>query len=282
MSIQQVADAHYRRSQAHAARVVAAALAVWREVGPAGWQTEVRRVAGLLAAGQLVAAVQAAEYLLAVADEQGMDPASATLVPRALAGTAANGRELTDILSIPAQRATALLDGGATAADAATSGAATLTRIVGNEVVQAGTTGTQIGMVGQQQMTGYVRLLQAPSCGRCAVLAGKWFRWNEGFRRHPQCDCVHVPAADTGDAIALQTNPTAYFNSLSEADQNRLFGASAADAIRGGQSMSRAVATARGSKSGLAVPPTVERLIADKSRDAAIAALTRSGYLVAA
>src|SRR5690606_41194169 len=43
---------------------------------------------------------------------------------------------------------------------------------------------------------GYVRMLNPPSCSRCAILAGRWFRWNDGFLRHPRCDCVHIPAKD--------------------------------------------------------------------------------------
>lgn len=309
MALEQVAQAHYRRSQAHAARVVAAALAVWREVGPAGWQTEVRRVAGLLAAGQLVAAVQAAEYLVAVAQEQDMAPAGATLVPRALAGVAANGRDLTDILSIPAQRATALLEGGATAADAATSGAATLTRIVGNEVVQAGTTGTQIAMTGQERVTGYIRMLQAPACGRCVILAGAWYEWNAGFKRHPGCDCIHVPAADSFGVSDLRTNPREYFNSLPPGQQDRVFGNKAnADAVREGADIGRVVnaqsfryrgrttsglyefavgdgrtlqATRRGTLTqpgGRLTPKSIYQL-ADGDRAEAVRLLTDNGYL---
>lgn len=44
-----------------------------------------------------------------------------------------------------------------------------------------------------EERVGSVRQLTSPSCKRCAVLAGRWYRWSEGFQRHPKCDCVMVP-----------------------------------------------------------------------------------------
>jgi hypothetical protein len=43
---------------------------------------------------------------------------------------------------------------------------------------------------------GWVRMINPPCCQRCAVLAGKFFRSNDGFDRHPQCDCRHVPTSE--------------------------------------------------------------------------------------
>ena len=40
-------------------------------------------------------------------------------------------------------------------------------------------------------------MVSAPCCQRCAVLAGKFFKWNDGFLRHPRCDCRHIPAKDS-------------------------------------------------------------------------------------
>lgn len=39
----------------------------------------------------------------------------------------------------------------------------------------------------------HVRYLSPPSCSRCAVLAGRVYRYSEGFLRHPNCDCVMIP-----------------------------------------------------------------------------------------
>jgi hypothetical protein len=40
-------------------------------------------------------------------------------------------------------------------------------------------------------------MVNPPCCQRCAVLAGQVFRSNQGFARHPRCDCVHVPTTET-------------------------------------------------------------------------------------
>jgi hypothetical protein len=39
----------------------------------------------------------------------------------------------------------------------------------------------------------HVRYLSPPSCSRCAVLAGRVYRYSDGFQRHPNCDCVMIP-----------------------------------------------------------------------------------------
>lgn len=39
----------------------------------------------------------------------------------------------------------------------------------------------------------HVRFLAPPSCSRCAVLAGRVYRWSTGFQRHVNCDCSMIP-----------------------------------------------------------------------------------------
>lgn len=92
---------------------------------------------------------------------------------------------------------------------------------------------------------GYVRMLNPPSCSRCVVLAGKFYLWNEGFKRHPLCDCRHIPAPENmaGD---LLTTPDAYFESLSRADQDKYFTKAGAHAIRDGADITQVVNARRG------------------------------------
>lgn len=80
---------------------------------------------------------------------------------------------------------------------------------------------------------GWVRMLTPPSCGRCAILAGRWYGWNEGFQRHPNCDCRHIPAPES-DAGELTVDPLAYFESLTIDEQDDYFGQAVAEAIRNG------------------------------------------------
>lgn len=96
------------------------------------------------------------------------------------------------------------------------------------------------------EVEGYVRMLNPPSCSRCIVLAGKFYRWNEGFDRHPPtCDCRHIPASE---AIAgdLRINPDAYFHSLSRTEQDRIFTKAGAQAVRDGADLTQVVNARRG------------------------------------
>lgn len=43
---------------------------------------------------------------------------------------------------------------------------------------------------------GWVRHLTPPSCSRCVVLAGRVYRWSDGFLRHPGDDCVTTPVRE--------------------------------------------------------------------------------------
>ena len=246
MALEQVAQAHYRRSALTTQRVVGTVLRLWQAAGPSGFRDELTRAAGLVAAGQLAQAVQAAAYLVELANEQNLGAAEGVVVPRSLSGTTADGRPLTDALGAATSRAWDLLDAGADIRTAALSGQSTLTRIVSNEVTQAGNNATQIGTTGHTEFAGYTRMLQAPACGRCVILAGKWFKWNDGFKRHPGCDCIHVPASEAAGVDGIRTDPRRYFDSLSKADQDKYFGAANAEAIREGSDISQVVNTSIG------------------------------------
>lgn len=51
----------------------------------------------------------------------------------------------------------------------------------------------------------WARVLTPPSCSRCAVLAGRIYRWNADFQRHPGCDCTALPS---GDPAVYAQNPS--------------------------------------------------------------------------
>ena len=281
MALEQVAQDHYRRSQAHQRSVVAALLALWQATGPSGFRDVAVRAAGLLAAGQLVAAAQAARYVLDAAAEQNLPGPDFELLPRGFAGESASGRALDDVLGAPVARVWALIDNGADYQMATRSGELMLTRIVSNEVTQSGIDAVQAGIVANPAMGGYIRLVRAPACGRCAILAGKWFEFNQGFDRHPLCDCVLVPAGRRAEAVGAMTpwaanlvdNPRAYFDSLSEADQNRLFGAAVSDQVRAGGDVITAVNRANPK------PPRSRRTATARSRAAAIRQLQSAGLV---
>lgn len=210
---------HYARQQ----RITAAGLVAARKARPSG-NLEVARS---VAAYQLLAARDAADAVPLMLAEQGIasEPVG-TVAVTALAGTASDGRPLPTLF-----------------AQAATDIAFDL--MVVTQLQDAARGAGSVGMVSNLASTGYVRMLNLPSCSRCAVLAGKFYKWNAGFARHPKCDCRHVPSNEdvAGD---LTTNPDAYFRSLAAADQDRIFTKAGAQAIRDGADISQVVNARRG------------------------------------
>ena len=83
-----------------------------------------------------------------------------------------------------------------------------------------------------------------PSCSRCVILAGRTYRSATPFRRHPRCDCRHIPVAEDSDD--LTTNPRTYFRSLPADEQNRVFGVAGAQAIRDGSDIAQVVNARKG------------------------------------
>jgi hypothetical protein len=104
-------------------------------------------------------------------------------------------------------------------------------------------------MVGKRTIQGYVRVVNPPACARCIILAGKEYGWNKGFQRHPHCDCVHLPTtlvARNQHRDRGYINPESYFGNLSRAEQDRIFTAAGARAIREGADMGQVIKARRG------------------------------------
>lgn len=96
---------------------------------------------------------------------------------------------------------------------------------------------------GHRGVDGYLRTLTPPSCSRCIVLAGRFYRWSAGFQRHPKCDCINIPA-HRGDTPLIE--PTDYFHSLPTTEQDRAFTKAGAQAIRDGADISQVVNARQG------------------------------------
>src|SRR5690606_27069215 len=114
-------------------------------------------------------------------------------------------------------------------------------------------------MAGDRRIRGYVRVVELPACARCIILAGRFYSsFTEPFLRHPQCDCVMQPVYVGQDRIE-PSDPYAIFNSLSRADQDRLFGTHGAQTVRDGGDIYRVVNARRGMGSSPARRRTGER-----------------------
>lgn len=232
-----VASDQYVRQQQISVSTAAAVRRLALQVGPefdAGWRRVAPRVVETLELGRAASVHAAYGYTSAVlAETRQVGVPVGVLQPSAFLEYAPNGLSVRESVDVFPSKAKAAVARGATSREALALSAAWL---VGSSLTMLADTRRdvfQADIIQRPTVTGYTRMLNPPSCGRCAVLAGKWFRWNKGFQRHPRCDCIHIPASEqvSGD---LRTDPYEYFFSLSEKDQAALFGKFQSQAIRDG------------------------------------------------
>lgn len=298
-----IAD-HYERVQSYQADALGVVLEAWREVDPGriseSWERQLPVATVAVTSAQISAAESAhwSDGAVRVATGQYVLP-DAFPVPEEFAGTSSDGGDLSAALYVPAIRAKQRIGSGVAPGVAVRDVRAEFDKIVRGMVADSGrqmaTAGNATRFTG-----GYVRMLNPPSCSRCSILAGRWYRWNTGFQRHPGCDCVHIPSksGDWARDEGFISDPYEYFNSLSEADQARLYGKDSAQAIqdgadifqvenakrgRGGDKMSTTASTGR---RGIYRGPG-ERLTPDGiyaraggDRDRALRDLERYGYIL--
>ena len=193
-----------------------------------------------VSASQVAAAATADQYLDALASEYRVsEPTILTVAPEQFGGLTGGGWPLRDALLNAVAQSAWMLRQNAPAPLALLSGAANLSMHVATEVADAGRGAEQAAMAARDWPTGYVRMVEPGACSRCIILAGKHYKWNRGFDRHPKCKCVHIPAGE--DADVPETNPQAYFDKLPKAEQDRIFTKAGAEAIRQGADMNQIV-----------------------------------------
>lgn len=174
----------------------------------------------------------AADYIPKVlAETNQVAPAVGELNLQKFDSSFPDGGTYSDLLTAPIVKAKEAIVAGADWSTALRTQDALLTTLVLTALADSRREVYQTDLVSRPTITGFVRQLNPPSCARCVILAGKWFRWNEGFQRHPRCDCIHIPAAEQS-AGDLTTDPYKYFQSLSESDQVKVFGKNNSQIIR--------------------------------------------------
>lgn len=299
---------HYALVRDQEARALATATRHWRKLGPNwiadAWRERIPTVTAAITNAQRTAATSALVSGALALGEQGQWAEPAGLVnPGAFAGLAADGRNLDTLLRAPAITTRTLIADGMEPAQALAAGGRQLSMMVLTEIADAGRGAAGVQIAARPRV-GYVRMLNPPSCSRCVVLAGRFYRWNQGFLRHPRCDCKHIPtmATDQAEAFAegLIDDPYEAFDRMSEAEQNRVFTNAGAQAIRDGADMYQVVNARRGmkyrgaftsegtSKHGWAgqilrkgqkrmTPETIYRL--NPNREQAVEALRAQGYI---
>lgn len=294
---------HYKQMQRLQGIVVLAGAQLWAEVSlsdlSGSWAAQVPLLVPALTAVQVKAAAAGASYGAETLAQQGLYAAPERFVnPDAFAGYASDGRTLEGLLYAPVPHVKTLIAGGMSPNQAIQQGGKFLTTLTRTQVADAGRAAAGVDTATRKNV-GYVRMLNPPSCSRCSVLAGRFYRWNNGFNRHPKCDCVHVQttAKAAAETEGLIHDPYEYFHSLSPEEQDKTYTKAGAQAIRDGGDLFQVVNSRRGIKPGGLTttegtsrrgnfgrngPRLTPEAIYGKglSREATLAELERYGYIL--
>lgn len=183
--------AHYERVQTYQADALTETLRAWREVSPDRISESWERVLPHAAAAVTSAQVSAAESALISNGDMAVDTGqyelpAAFVDPESVAGMSSTGGDIEAALYTPAIKAKQAIAGGMLAPAAVRETRKEFDRLVRSLVSDAGRQAATADMA-TRFTGGYVRMLNPPSCKRCVPLAGRWYRWNDGFLRHPRC-----------------------------------------------------------------------------------------------
>jgi hypothetical protein len=224
------------------------ALRLWNTIDSAdidrGWDEVAPSIERVVTSAQVTAARQSAAYVQASGELLGAGMAAAAIVPEAFGGATREGRGIAPELYAAATSTKTLIGRGLGVGQAFRFGAAYLSVMAAAIVRDAGRSadGTLSFARGSRFS---VRVIQPGACSRCAILAGvKGYRTD--FDRHPGCRCTSMPLYDdeTPDGFFRDTGD--YFESLSEAEQARVFTKAGAEAIRLGADPVKVVNARRG------------------------------------
>lgn len=155
-------------------------------------------------------------------------------------------------------------------------------QLVASLVQDAGRAAESVAITARADI-GHVRMLNPPSCSRCAVLSGRVYRYSSGFLRHPGCDCVMIPTTLANrdyvqDPVDLMSR--GLVTGLSKSDQQAI-----RDGADFGQVVNVRLRKAGMTESGRVLSrrgrPTPEAIYrtAGTDRERALGLLEQAGYL---
>lgn len=201
-TVRSAAVSYYRDLSSLSFQAGTLTLRRWRKVARGdlsrSWLSMLPDAAAVLVGAQTVAAELADPYLSAVLGDGG---AGQQVNVEAFAGMTPESMPVESLLYLPAIDAKQRIATGASPGAAVRLAEKSLAMYVRSTIADAGRLSTAAGMASRRHASGFYRMLRPPSCARCAILAGKFFRWNQGFARHPHCDCVHIPTAEADDSL---------------------------------------------------------------------------------
>lgn len=223
-------------------QAAALVLRLWRSIDRGdisrSWLALLPDVIAVVVAAQTVAAELADPYLDKVLADSGGRPVAADGFVGQMGGEVPLGQ----MLYHPVIDAKARIASGTSAGSALRLAESPLTMYARTAVADAGRLSTAAGMGARPHARGYYRMLSPPSCKRCAIQAGKFFRYNQGFKRHPKCDCVHIPVQEADDSLlfdARKAIEAGKVTGLSKADTRAIveFGADPSQVVNASRGM---------------------------------------------
>ena len=209
----------------------------WVDVGAA--------IVEQVTAAQFASVQGSTRYAANVATVHDFTGDRSMVIPEAFAGVDGVGREVEGVLYGAVTTTKTAVGAGLGRTQSLETGAAYLASIVKTLIADKARSGDMVAATGKG-FTHYVRVVNAGACSRCAILAGI-SSYERAFKRHPACHCTAAPVVD-GNTTGLFSSPEEYFDSLSEAEQERVFTKAGAQSIRDGAEPSKVVSARRGAR----------------------------------
>lgn len=237
MSVESDALAYYTDTSLLSKQAIAAILALWQRLDAgnisSSWAALMPDAVAALVAAETVAAELADPYLTQVLDD------SAATGAVDVGGMVEPSGSL---LYLPAAQASTAIGQGLGVGAALVAAGQRLAMYAQTSVADTARSSVAAGMAARPHATGYYRALRPPSCSRCAILAGRFYKWNAGFKRHPRCDCVHTPVNEPDDRFEYDAHAAiaaGQVTGLSKADLKAIVehGANPAQVVNAKQAM---------------------------------------------
>lgn len=250
VSALEVAQAHQRRIISRTDKAIRAAVVAWAAMEFAdldsSWQAVGETALAAAYTAQNANAADATSYLRQITKSAYHEASGMFVNSSAFVGIDGSGRTLSALLYGSVTTTKKAVGAGLGQQESLYAGQLYLASMMKTALHDTSRSADLTASVGEGY-TRYVRVVSAGACSRCAVLAG--IRSNRtAFKRHPACKCSTYPIEDDASAApkGFYDNAEDYFDSLSEAEQSRVFTKAGAEAIRSGADISQIVTARRG------------------------------------
>lgn len=224
------------------------ALKLWRRMDfdalDASWATVGPALLAQSNAAQLAAAKTSDRYTAALASEYDFDADTGRIIPQSFVGVDGSGRSMESLLHGAVTTTKEAVGAGLGRVQAFEAGAVFLATMMKTGLADLARAADMVSATGTG-FTRYVRVLSPGACSRCAILAGI-DSFKVPFKRHPACKCTTAPVVGDEAPSGIAASPDAYFESLSTAEQDRIFTKGGAEAIRSGAKVQDVVSARRG------------------------------------